>query len=258
MKKKTKKVIIVIILILAVIAALCAGIYLATVVYNDYIANQKYEDLTSEVDDSDESVSKENYVGNPIDFDSLNKINPEIFAWLYIPDTNVDYPLLQSEQSDDYYLHTDIYGDYSYAGSIYAEYCNSTELNDRVTVLYGHNMANGSMFATLHKFEDSEFFDEHEYFYIYTPDRKLTYQIVSAYNYDDRHIMNSFNFAENSVFKQYLKYIQNPRSTVKNVRDKLDHKLTVNDKVVTLSTCLNSGDGRYLVQGVLIKDEYTE
>ena len=70
--------------------------------------------------------------------------------------------------------------------------------------------------------------------------------------------MNSFNFAEDEVFEEDLDYIQNPRSIVKNVRKKLDHKLTVNDRIVTLSTCLNYGSGRYLVQGVLIKDELTK
>ncbi len=257
MKKETRSKIIVgtIIVILLIILGIVGYILYNT--YKDYEADKNYQELNSKVT-VEETTPKEMVAGNPIDFKSLQKTNDEVFAWLYVPGTKVDYPLLQSEVRDDFYLHKDIYGNYSYAGSIYAEYCNRTDMTDRVTVLYGHNMRNGSMFATLHKFEDSEFFNKHKYFYIYTPERKLTYEIVSAHNYDDRHIMNSFNFSENKVFKDYLKMIQNPRSSVKNVRNKLDHKLTVKDKIVTLSTCLNSGQGRFLVQGALIKNELTK
>lgn len=198
-----------------------------------------------------------NTVNNPIDFKTLRKTNPEVVAWIYVPGTNIDYPIMQSLKSDDFYLHRDINGDYKYAGSIYMEYCNRDDFTDRVTVLYGHNMANGSMFAHLHKFANADFFKKHKKFYIYTDSRKLTYQIASGYVYDSRHIMNSFNFAENDVFEEYLNFIQNPRSATRNTRSKLDHKLTTDDRVVTLSTCLNSGDGRYLLQGVLTKDEFT-
>ncbi len=257
MKKETISKIIagIIIVILLIILGIVGNILYNT--YKDYEADKNYQELNSKVS-LEETTPKEKVIDNPIDFKSLQKTNKEVFAWLYVPGTKVDYPLLQSEERDDYYLHKDIYGNYSYSGSIYAEYCNRTEMTDRVTVLYGHNMINGSMFATLHKFEDEDFFEKHKYFYIYTPERKLTYEIVSAHNYDDRHIMNSFNFSENKVFKDYLKMIQNPRSSVKNVRKTLDHKLTVKDRVVTLSTCLNSGQGRFLVQGVLIKNELTE
>lgn len=257
MKKDIISKIIVFLIIVVLLAILGVLGYFVYNAYLDNQAQQKYEELQVSVVEEKETP-KEQLPGNPIDFKSLKKKNDEIFGWIYIPGTQVDYPLLQSEVSDDFYLHRDINKDYSYPGSIYAEYCNNSDMTDRVTLLYGHNMRNGSMFATLHKFEDKSFFDSHRYFYIYLPDRKLTYEIVSAYNYDDRHIMNSFNFAETEVFKEYLKSIQNPRSIIVNVRKKLDHKITVKDRIVTLSTCLNSGQGRYLVQGVLISNELTK
>ena len=89
------------------------------------------------------------------------------------------------------------------------------------------------------------------------PKRKLTYKIYAAYVYDNRHILNSFDFSDQKVLKKYFKYTQNPDSLTKNVR-KLDKPLTVEDKIITLSTCTNgSSNTRYLVQGVLIKDEQT-
>lgn len=256
-KKRSVIIIIAIVLILLIILGIL-GYFLFF--KNDSgstdVSEYKKENTTS-AEMSESASGAENTAENPIDFKSLQKINPEVFGWIYIPDTNIDYPLLQSNERDDYYLHNDIYGNYKYAGSLYTEYCNSTELDDRVTVIYGHNMADGSMFANLHKFRDESFFKKHTKFYIYTPERKLTYQVVSAFEFDDRHIMNTYNFAQDKVFEEYLDSIQNPHSVSSNVNEKLDHKLTIDDKIVTLSTCLDSGDGRYLLQGVLVKDEPT-
>ena len=260
----TKKIIsaavtiVVIILIIAVAGFIGYKSCVQSAPVNEYRVEATEESGTEGGKDLTVSGSeKSKKAKNPIDFKSLQKKNFEAFGWIYIPGTNVDYPILQSESDDNFYLHRDLNKDYKYAGSIYMQYCNSSEMTDRVSVLYGHNMMDGSMFASLHRFESQDFFDKHRWFYIYLPKQKLTYEIVSAYEFDSRHIMNSYNFAENKIFKDYLETIQNPRALVSNVREKLHHKLTIKDKIVTLSTCLDSGDGRYLLQGVLVKDEST-
>ena len=142
------------------------------------------------------------------------------------------------------------------AGCIYSQSKNKKDYSDRVTVLYGHNMADGSMFANLHYYMDDEFFDTHRYIYIYTPDRRLTYEVVSAYEYDNRHILNSFDFTDDAVFSDWLEEAKNPHSVYSKVRD--DVKLDLKSKMLVLSTCMPSGDNRFIVQGVLIKDEKTE
>ena len=193
---------------------------------------------------------------NPVNLEELSAMNPDIYSWIYIPDTNVNYPVAQSEEEDNFYLDHDVYKNYSFPGTIYSQACNSISFNDRVTLLYGHNMLNGSMFATLHNFSDKTFFDEHPYFYIYTTERRLTYEVVTAFEYDDRHIMNSFDFSDDAVFQDWLDQAKTPRSVYYNVRDSVN--LSLDSKLVVLSTCLNYGDGRYLVQGVLVNDERTE
>ena len=224
--------------------------------YNDYISELEYKKISATAYETTESTigTKKK---NPINFKKLRKTNDEIVAWIKVPGTNIDYPILQSMEDDSYYLHRDIYGKYKYAGSLFIEYCNSPDFMDRVTLVYGHNMANGSMFADIHKFKDEKFLNKHDEFYVYTDDSILTYQVVSTYVYDDRHIMNSFNFNEDDIFKDYLDYIQNPRSIVVSLQKKLDHKLTIDDKIITLSTCLNQGSGRLLLQGVMINNEFT-
>lgn len=94
---------------------------------------------------------------NPIDFEKLQSYNDEIYAWIHIPNTKIDYPVAQHEGEDDYYLKHNMYGEPEFAGTIYTEKCNKTDFSDPNTLIYGHNMRNGSMFQNLHKFEEKEF-----------------------------------------------------------------------------------------------------
>ena len=95
-----------------------------------------------------------------IDWEELKSENPDIYAWIYIPGTNVDYPILQHPDEKSYYLDHNIDGSEGYPGCIYTQNVNSKDWMDPNTVIYGHNMNDGSMFHDLHKFEDNAFFDE--------------------------------------------------------------------------------------------------
>lgn len=214
----------------------------------------KYTTETSSVS----PVSQVNNVENHnINWDKLEEDNKDIYAWIYIPNTKVDYPIVQpsEDQSNDFYLSRNINKEYEFAGSIYSEKQTAKDFSDPVTLIYGHNMLNGSMFASLHKFEDKQFFKKNKYIYIYMPYHRLTYKIYAAYVYDDRHILNSFDFTDDKVLMDYFNYTLNPDSMTKNTRKV---NLDLNSKIITLSTCTNGAeDTRYLVQGVLTKDEQT-
>lgn len=194
---------------------------------------------------------------NPIDFPGLQKLNEDIYAWIYIPNTGIDLPVFQAsaDKDDNFYMYRNVEGEYEFKGNIYSQRLNKKDFSDPVTVLYGHHMLDDSMFSNLHYFMDQQFFQDNEYFYIYTPGHILTYQIVSAHEYDERHILNSFDFSNERVFRDYLDYIMAPRTMVANVRDSV--VLTTQDRIVTLSTCTEGGSARYLLQGVLINDEPT-
>ena len=116
-------------------------------------------------------------------------------------------------------------------------------------------MLNGTMFADLHKFTNQSFFDSHPYFYVYTKDRKLTYEVVSSHGFDDRSILGSHDFSDDKVFSEWLTAAQNPHSMYYTVSR--DIKLDLNSNILVLSTCSNGTDARFLVQGVLISDEKT-
>jgi len=212
-------------------------------------------DKKRETDTEKKSTEKDKPVINgDVNFTDLWKINTDIYAWIKIPNTAVNYPVLQSSGDDAFYLEHNIYGQYSFAGCIYSEKINSKDFSDPNTILYGHNLLNGTMFASIHNFRDPNFFANNEYIYIYLPERTLVYQIFSAYEYDDRHIMYSFNFNDKKEFGEYLEYATNPvNSMTYNIRDV---SVTTDDTIITLSTCMdNIASSRYLVQGVLVSDE---
>lgn len=197
-------------------------------------------------------------VQNPINFAELKEQNPEVYAWIYVPGTDVNLPVVQSTTDDNFYLNHNIDGDYAVEGAIYSQSMNAADFSDPVTVLYGHNLVNGSMFSTLHYFENEDFFAQHDTIYIYTIGHILTYKVVSAYQYDDRHILNSFDFSDPSVVRTYFDYVMAPNSLVENVRQGITLQTT--DKIVQLSTCtdtVNHTDTRYLVTGVLTDDQPT-
>ena len=247
-KKKTLLIILIILLFLV-----CAGgvVYLVWIYYNNYMAQNTYEGIANSY--VEEAPAVETLEKNPIDFDSLKAINEDVYAWIKVPNTKIDYPIVQSETTD-YYLRRSIYKKYLLAGCIYTNNVNSKDFSDPNTVLYGHNLLNGTMFASLHNFRDPNFFANNEYIYILMPERTLIYRIFAAYEYDDRHIMNSFDFNDEEVFAEYLKYATNPvNSMTYNIRET---EVTTDDTILTLSTCMdNIETSRYLVQGVLISDE---
>lgn len=97
----------------------------------------------------------------------------------------MNYPIVQSSTDDTFYIHRGIDKEDLYAGAIYTEMQNAKDFSDPNTVLYGHNMKDGSMFATLHNFRDRDFFDQHREIIIYTPKHILHYTVFAAYTYDD-------------------------------------------------------------------------
>lgn len=247
-KKNSRSVVTLRVVLAVLIVMVLAGIgYL--------VWSQMQMDSALQQQESNEVPQTEQLVKNPIDFQSLKAENNDIYAWIYIPNTKVNLPILQHVENDNYYLDHDQDGNYSVAGAIFTQSMNSTDFSDPVTVIYGHNMKNDGMFASLHYFEDPDFFNENDTFYIYTQNKILIYTIASAYQYDNRHIMNSFDFSDPKVRESYFESVSNPDSLVVNKRD--DVQLTEDSKIVQLSTCVGQDNVRYIVTGVLVDEQAT-
>ena len=211
------------------------------------------EEVTDASQDSEtvpESVEPEEEI--PIDFEELWETNPDVYAWIVIPGTDINYPILQHPTDDSYYLNHNIDGSTGRPACIYTESLNSKDFTDNNTVIYGHNMRNGTMFAQLHKFEDKDFFDEHREIIIYLPDKVLHYKIFAVHNYDDRHLLYSFDFSDKAVYKDYLESI----FSIDDKNANIDTEMTVteNDKIITLATCVYKQPSlRFHVQAVLVE-----
>lgn len=204
------------------------------------------------------TVSHKN-VEVPVNFKKLKKVNPDIYAWINIPDTVIDYPILQSggEDGRSFYLTHDVNRKTSKYGGIYTQDYNATDFNDFNTLIYGHNMLNGTMFGSLKKYKNDNFFKNHQDIIIYMPNRILKYRVFAAYVFDDRHIMLSFDYSDELMREEYLETVF---SCKKQLTSNFDDTIFVgtNDKIITLSTCTSNDRQRYLVQGVLVYDSYTD
>jgi sortase B len=264
--KKKRSVILLSVALVVLLAGTGAGIgYLAWQQYQlDRVAQEARETPIPIVEDPPDrtepnsETEPETRVNNPIDFAALKLENQDIYAWIYIPNTEVNHPVLQHSNDDSYYLTHNRDNRVSAEGALYSQLHNSTDFSDPVTLIYGHNMINTGMFATLHYFENTDFFAANNTFYIYMPGHILTYRIVSAYIYDDRHIMNSFDFSNPQTRQNYFSFVQSPNALIANTR--AGTGLSIDDKIVQLSTCLSDpaySSSRYLVNGVLVDDQLT-
>lgn len=217
------------------------------------LQNREMDDLRSQVSVSTDSASSSvKYVETPVDFEALKKENPDIYAWINVPGTSVDYPVLRREGDNSYYLNHSVDKKKSTYGSIYTEDYNDTDFADFNTVVYGHNMKNGSMFGTLKKYRDKTFFEQNQYINVYMPGRIMKYQIFAAYVWDDRHILLSLDFDDEAIREAYIDMIFSTRKMSANINS--DLAVTKDDRIITLSTCTSNKNERYLVQGVLIYD----
>lgn len=216
------------------------------------IADSAISDNMTEVKPVD--ILKERGISIPeknIDWDELHSQNPDIYAWIYIPGTNIDYPILQHPEEKSYYLNHNIDGSEGYPGCIYTQNVNSTDWTDPNTVIYGHNMNNGSMFHDLHRFEDAVFFDETQYLFIYTPERNLVYEIFAAYPFSNIDLIMCFDYSTPEALLVYFDGIWTNRSMTSHFRDSI--VLYGDSRIITMSTCIGGQpDMRYLVQAVLL------
>ena len=190
-----------------------------------------------------------------IDFQSLQKRNPDVYAWIEVPGTNVNYPILQHATDNSYYLTHTIDHVKTVAAAIYTENYNAKSFDDLHTVIYGHNMKNRTMFRTLHNYEDYDFFTQNRDVIIYLPNQTRYYKVFAAYTYDNRHLLFSFDWSNPDAFQSYIDEVM----SIKDFGAHIDKEMgiTGEDKIITLSTCVNSGDStkRYLVQAVLVSIE---
>ncbi len=184
-----------------------------------------------------------------INFEELKTINKDVVGWIKIDGTNIDYPVVQSD-NNSYYLKRNIYKEYSPYGTIFIDATSSLNFSDNNTFIYGHNTLNRSMFADIKKYMNKEFY-KNNHAYLYTPTKNYKIEIFSAY-YDDA-MSDSYilKFNNDLDWINYLDIIKSKSFYKTNV------EVNVNDSIITLYSCSfeksNNKDNRYFIHGKLIE-----
>lgn len=191
---------------------------------------------------------------SPIDFQSIQNDSPDVFAWLKIEGTDIDYPVVFHEGDNSYYLRRDIYGKYDRNGSLFIEDYNKTDFNDPVTIIYGHHMSSGAMFGKLQEiYTNPETFDTHSKITVFLPEKEIIYRVFCAVPLDNSHILYYHNFDNSLVFEKYFKDIYETRSLMAVFDETVSIK--PGDKVLMLSTCFETDYSRRFVVMAVCEEE---
>ena len=180
-----------------------------------------------------------------VDLAQLRQVNPDVLGWISIPGTQLDYPILRGEDNQ-YYLNHTWQGKRNAAGSVFLECQSSPDLSDFNTIFYGHNMKNGSMFGSLRQYRTQSHYQEHPYIYIVDDSGVRRYEIFAAFEAEV--VGDTYRLDLNTPEKQqaFLDY------SVRRCVLQTGLVPTVEDSIITLSTCTGNGyDHRWVVQGVL-------
>lgn len=207
-----------------------------------------FDETSEESEESGEETSE--YVYEDVNFAVYQKINKDIYAWIRIPGTPIDYPILNRKGDNGYYLKRNYYRYADTRGSIFTEDYNNRNFNDPVTLIYGHNMSSGSMFGSIQKtYTKKSFMQSHKELQIILPDKTYTYEIFAAVPYSNIHLMYYYDFTNTYVFTEVMNDILSVRA-MNAVVDKTV-KVNPDDHIVILSTCLSgNGNQRYLLLAV--------
>lgn len=181
---------------------------------------------------------------NPIDFEQLQSVNEDIVGWLRIRGLGISYPVVQGEDND-YYLHRTFERTDNFAGCIFMNCDNDSDLSDQNTIIYGHNMKDGSMFGKLKNYNEEDVYQKSKYFWIYTPDLIYQYRIFSASIVNKTGLTYQIMFTEDE-FNQFVN-----QAFSSSVVDNSGLSVTREDRVVTLSTCTGDDSTRFVVVGKL-------
>lgn len=188
-----------------------------------------------------------------LSFEELQAMNPEVFGWLTVYGTGIDYPLVQGE-SNEKYLNTDASGEYSLSGSLFLDYRNQKDFTDFNNMIFGHHMEKGKMFGDVEKFLQKDYFDSHRYGNLYYKSKNHGVEFfailqVNAYDQD--------------VYKTAIDEIENRKAYLDTLYQKAacsrEIQIQAEDHIVLLSTCASdTTDGRHILVGKITDETYPD
>lgn len=212
-------------------------------IYRDY---SKIDQQNEEIKETVTTVEQEKFT---VDFNTLKSMNSDVLAWIDIEGTDISYAVVQTD-NNEYYLTHDLNKNYSKAGTVFVECLNTPSFDDFNTILYGHNMKNGSMFGQLKKYKNENYYREHPYIDIYQEGVKRRYQIFAAGEVDVQTTHTyQINTSDQNLKQQLFTELKNHTPYDTGV------EVSQEDQILTLSTCVDSRNYsyRYVVNAKLIE-----
>lgn len=239
-------------LVLAV--AVCVFLFSAFQLYKIFSGykegDDEYKDLKKRV--ITENKNAENEAERfEVDFEELRKINPDVIGWIRFEEPSIiNYPVVHSKDNKEYLTKLFGEGKNTY-GTIFVDKDNKGDFSDKNTFIYGHYMKSGSMFGQLNKYDDYEFYRNHPYFYIYTPDGKVsTYEVYSAGVVKDTSDSYIKVYENEEAFQKYIDLTKEASNY------ETEAEVTKDSSIVSLSTCTRaSNEDRFLLHGVKIRED---
>lgn len=218
-------------------------------IWREYSAGtQLYQDAASQYTapqsvPADDSAPQEELPPITVDFNTLLQTNPDVVGWLYCEGTTINYPVLQGEDNDQYLYHM-LDGSYNSSGSLFLDYQCSADFTDLKSIIYGHNMKNGSMFASLRNYRDADYYQEHPAMWLFTPAATYRIDLLAGFVAADDDRLYSY-MADTNTLHTYLSMAMS-KSTFES-----ELSWSSVERLIVLSTCTYEYENaRYLVLGV--------
>lgn len=236
-----------------------AGIFGAYSLKQYKEAEHEYKQTAEKNVQVKEKPQKSDFPDLDIDIDALSQENPDFCGWIYWKAAKLNYPVVHEEEDAiNKYMHTTFDGKPNFAGCLFIPYDAQPSFSDRNTFIYGHNMADGSMFGTIKQIYRKNVKLKDSYFYIYTADgNKFKYSIISMF-VTDKSNLNMFEVPDTDEdYDSYVERIEE-KNVLSGIRTKEAEKAVKERKnLITLSTCygFQGTSKRLLTVGVVVKEQ---
>ncbi len=225
------------------IAALIVLLFSSYKVIDYYLQENASQTLIGEL--TEEHISTTDTLPD-IDISGVIDTYPDVVCWLYQHGTNINYPVVQSEDNE-YYLRRLLDGSHNMNGTLFMDWRNSPDFSDYVTMIYGHNMKNGEMFATFPEYAEQSYYEKNPEMYLYTPDGNYKIRLFAGFLTDDTDEI--YSFAENLLGAEQIFDYAASKSAFKSGIDTYN-----GEKLVILSTCsYEKRNSRFVLAGILEK-----
>jgi sortase B len=179
------------------------------------------------------------------DFDALSAINDEVVGWIQISNTKINYPVAQGSDNS-YYLRHMFNKEYNAGGAIFLDYRNSSDFSSRHSIMYGHQMGNGTMFTGIQNYKNQSYYDSHAYGILYTPSGNYVVEFFSGYVTANSGDAWDIRFNDDEEFSSWIE------SQISKSDFSAGFTPSVSDMILTFSTCSSAFENaKYVLHGVI-------